>query len=95
MSEAESCVRFLVSGRVQGVFFRASAADEARRLGLRGRAVNLADGRVEVLAFGPAAAVAELAAWLERGPRMATVTDVRATPLDAESVEVPAGFATG
>lgn len=95
MSEADSCVRFRVSGRVQGVFFRASAAEEARRLGLRGRAVNLADGRVEVLAIGPSAAVAELASWLERGPRMATVTDVEAMPVDADSVVAPAGFVTG
>ena len=95
MGEVDSCVRFVVSGRVQGVFFRASTADEARRLGLRGRAVNLADGRVEVLAIGPAAAVAELAAWLERGPRWAAVAGVEATPVDPDSVDAPADFVTG
>ena len=42
--------RFLVSGKVQGVWYRASTRDEALRLGLRGHAGNLADGRVEILA---------------------------------------------
>ncbi|MGB7216765.1 MAG: acylphosphatase, partial [Gammaproteobacteria bacterium] len=41
-------VRYLVSGRVQGVYFRGSTLDEARRLGLSGWARNLPDGRVEV-----------------------------------------------
>ncbi len=70
------CRRFLVSGRVQGVFFRASTAREAQRLGLVGYARNLADGRVEVLAAGPAAAVDELQTWLRQGPPAAEVRSV-------------------
>lgn len=50
-------VRFVVSGRVQGVFFRASTRDEALRLGLRGHARNLPDGRVEVMVSGDTHAV--------------------------------------
>ena len=47
-------MRFLISGKVQGVFFRASTRAEAERLGVQGYAINLPDGRVEVLAVGPA-----------------------------------------
>lgn len=89
----EVAVRFIVSGRVQGVFFRASTARAATRLGLHGHAINLDDGRVEVLAVGVPAAVAELGRWLHRGPPAARVEDV------AESaVAIPRGldgFRTG
>ena len=44
--------RFIISGRVQGVFFRASTREQAQRLGLRGHARNLPDGRVDVLVVG-------------------------------------------
>jgi acylphosphatase len=68
--------RFHVSGRVQGVFFRASTRQQASRLGLRGYARNLADGRVEVVACGSAEAVGELERWLWQGPPAARVDDV-------------------
>jgi len=68
-----STLRFIVSGRVQGVSFRAGTRDKAQELGVRGYARNLADGRVEVLASGSDAAVEELALWLHRGPPMARV----------------------
>ena len=72
--------RFVVSGKVQGVFFRASTAHVANRLGLRGYARNLDDGCVEVLAVGAPRSVGELAAWLKKGPPSARVTDVREMP---------------
>lgn len=62
-----------VSGRVQGVFYRASARDQAVSLGLTGWARNLADGRVEILAEGNPASVAALVEWCRRGPRWARV----------------------
>ena len=65
--------RFLVSGKVQGVFFRASTREQAQRLGLRGHARNLPDGRVEVLAVGDADAIDALARWLQHGPPQARV----------------------
>lgn len=74
------CKRFLVSGRVQGVFYRASAAREATRLGLRGWALNLPDGRVEVLACGPQQALQELHNWLQSGPPLAQVSEVSTEP---------------
>ena len=68
--------RFLVSGKVQGVCFRASTREQARRLGLRGYARNLHDGRVEVLAMGTDDAIEALAAWLWQGPPSARVDAV-------------------
>lgn len=75
--------RFLVFGKVQGVYFRHSTRLEAKRLAIRGIARNLPDGSVEVLAQGAAAAVAELRLWLHQGPQHARVDEVRETALDA------------
>ena len=69
-------VRFLVSGQVQGVFFRASTQVRAHALGVGGHARNLADGRVEVIATGSPEALAELEAWLHEGPPAARVDTV-------------------
>lgn len=74
--ESEEARRFLVSGKVQGVFFRASTVRMAGELGLRGYARNLADGRVEILAVGAPSAVSKLAAWLRDGPPLARVAEV-------------------
>ena len=71
-----AAARFLVSGRVQGVYFRASTREQALRLGLSGHARNLDDGRVEVLAFGEDEAVEALARWLQQGPPTARVAAV-------------------
>jgi acylphosphatase len=69
-------VHLLVSGRVQGVAFRAYTEDEARRLGVRGWVRNLRDGRVEAEAEGDRAAVEALVAWCRRGPPSARVDGV-------------------
>lgn len=82
-------VRFLVGGRVQGVFFRASTQQQAGMLGLRGVARNLDDGRVEVIAQGDDAAVEALERWLQHGPPMARVERIERS---AWHDEVPAGF---
>ncbi|CAN5118439.1 hypothetical protein BH24PSE2_BH24PSE2_15130 [soil metagenome] len=87
-----SCRRFYVSGRVQGVFFRASTAERARALGVTGWARNLPDGRVEVLACGPEDTVQALADWLRQGPRNARVEKVEAEPI--REVEAPPDFKT-
>ncbi|GAA4998172.1 acylphosphatase [Pseudoluteimonas lycopersici] len=71
--------RFLVGGKVQGVFFRASTREQALKLGLSGYAKNLPDGRVEVLAEGDAAALDALERWLHVGPPMARVGAVERT----------------
>jgi acylphosphatase len=81
--------RILVSGRVQGVGYRYATVREARRLGLRGYARNLPDGRVEVVAEGPPDDVSRLTAWCGRGPSAAEVSAVEHADLDAggESLE--------
>lgn len=71
------CRHFLVSGQVQGVFFRASTEAAARRLGLTGWVRNLHDGRVELVACGEDASLKELEQWLWQGPPRARVTEVK------------------
>jgi len=67
---------YYVQGKVQGVFFRASAARVARGLGVEGYARNMPDGRVEILAVGSESAVDQLSHWLAKGPPMARVDKV-------------------
>lgn len=69
-------VEVIVTGRVQGVFYRASARDEAERLGLTGEVRNLPDGSVELVVEGAEAVLHELIAWCRRGPPMAEVEEV-------------------
>lgn len=64
-------LRMIVSGRVQGVFFRAAAAEQARLLGIAGVARNREDGTVEIVAEGDRNALELLAAWAHRGPTSA------------------------
>jgi acylphosphatase len=87
-----ACRRFLVTGRVQGVWFRSSTRQQALRLGLTGRADNLADGRVEVVACGDAAALEALERWLWQGPEQAEVSAVEVRAVPDETYD---GFATG
>ncbi len=93
-SNAESllCRRFVVTGRVQGVFFRASTCDVAIQLSLTGYVKNLPDGSVEVLACGSMKEIEKLEAWLLEGPRMASVTGVDAKSLEFRELD---GFGTG
>jgi acylphosphatase len=87
-----SCRLFHVTGRVQGVFFRASARQEALRLGLNGWARNQPDGSVLTLACGAAASLAEYERWLWRGPPAAQVRQVRE---EEPPEQAPEGFTTG
>jgi len=74
------CFRCLVAGRVQGVFFRAAAREQAQQLGLAGYARNLSDGRVEVLVCGKPDLVGQFREWLRAGPPTAEVTGVACEP---------------
>lgn len=82
-----------ISGRVQGVFFRASTRRQAEPLGLIGYAVNLPDGRVEVAASGDAAALDRLHDWLQRGPAAARVDHVEIFEADPARLR-DGGFVT-
>jgi acylphosphatase len=82
--------RCYVSGRVQGVFYRASTRHKAAELGCNGHARNLPDGRVEVLIVGKPAAVQSLIDWLWHGPPGAHVTNVEVQ--DAPTDSAPPAF---
>lgn len=68
--------RLVIRGRVQGVWFRASACDRARELGVTGWVRNRPDGNVEVMAEGEKERVQRLITWCHQGPEGALVTDV-------------------
>ena len=72
--------RFVVAGRVQGVYFRAFTQERARELGVAGWVRNLPDGRVECVAAGAPEAIARLRAVLEQGPPAARVVEVVEEP---------------
>ena len=91
MRVARRCV---VSGRVQGVFYRGSAQRLALRSAVSGYARNLADGTVEVLACGEEAAVLEFIRWLWVGPSAAKVADVKIESVEFAAEDWPRGFRT-
>lgn len=78
------CRHFIVEGRVQGVFFRASARSRALELGLTGWVRNLPDGRVETLACGSPEALDAFHEWLWEGPTEARVSGVEMQPAPEE-----------
>jgi acylphosphatase len=86
--------RCLVRGRVQGVYYRGSAARRAAELGVRGYARNLPDGDVEVLACGAAADVQAFIDWLWSGPSAARVVAVEVSEVELPRERWPAGFTT-
>ncbi|MFH0834385.1 MAG: acylphosphatase [Patescibacteria group bacterium] len=69
-------LKMIVSGKVQGVWYRASTASVARDLGLKGFAKNLPDGSVEIIAVGEKARLEKLRKWCELGPAHAQVDSV-------------------
>ena len=79
--------RVLVSGRVQGVNFRATCQWMAARRGVTGWVRNLSDGRVEAVFEGPAGDVQYLLDWVRRGPRLAAVSDVAVQAEQPEGLE--------
>jgi acylphosphatase len=85
-------IHAIVTGRVQGVSYRASAAREAQRLGLVGWVRNTADGAVELEAEGPGASIDALVAWCHRGPPAARVAGVVVEERGATAEEAEAEF---
>jgi acylphosphatase len=85
----------LVSGRVQGVYYRATIAQRARELGVAGHAINLPDGRVEVHAVGTADVVQTLIDFMWKGSSASHVTSVDVTDVPLDAGQRPTGFRTG
>jgi acylphosphatase len=79
-----TAIHFQVTGRVQGVYFRASTQAKARDLGLTGWVCNLPDGQVEGVACGSPKQLDQLVAWLHQGPPQAQVTHLEIAPAEAE-----------
>ncbi len=77
----EKAVHLVISGRVQGVFYRYTAQKVATRLGVRGWVKNLPNGRVEIIAVGNSAEIETFIAWCQEGPPGAVVTQVDLEPL--------------
>lgn len=80
------CKRFVITGRVQGVFYRQGTFEQAEKLNLTGWVRNLNNGAVECLACGESDAIESLARWLEAGPPAAKVTGVTSEALPWEDV---------
>ena len=71
------CVHLLISGKVQGVFFRDNTRKKAEELGLKGYAKNLEDGTVEVVAEGNEEKINDLITFIKNGPGIARVDEVK------------------
>lgn len=86
------CIKCVVKGLVQGVFFRVSTQQQAKQLNITGHAINLQNGDVEVLACGKQEDIAKLSEWLKTGP-----ADAKVTQLDCDnySGDIPTNFQTG
>jgi acylphosphatase len=81
-----TCRRYIVSGRVQGVFFRASTQEQAEKLGLTGWVKNRRDGKVEALACGSRQQLEQFETWISNGPPMASVSDITVKPFDDDPI---------
>lgn len=80
-------VHLLIKGKVQGVFYRASAKDEADRLNITGWVKNTTEGYVEAVASGTQEAIDQFIAWCKKGPRKAEVTAVDISSLAEEKFD--------
>jgi acylphosphatase len=88
------CKKCLVGGRVQGVYYRATAARRAQDLAISGYARNLPDGRVELLACGEVEAVSAFVKWLWIGSSASRVTSVDVSDAEVDALQAAAGFHT-
>lgn len=89
-SEMTRHVRLLITGRVQGVFFRQSTKQKATGLGIVGTVSNLSDGRVEIYAAGEASVMTRFIEWCHKGPIAARVDNVELIELDGTPAEYSA-----
>ena len=80
-------LHLLVKGKVQGVFYRASAQEAAEKLGITGWVKNTAEGDVEITATGTGNALQQFVAWCRKGPKRAVVTNVEISEREEENFE--------
>jgi acylphosphatase len=79
-------VKILVSGRVQGVYFRMFTHNKAKQYGVKGHARNLPDGRVEIIAEADKTSIDNFIKWCHKGPVTARVDDVEISELEPDAV---------
>jgi len=79
-------VKILVTGRVQGVYFRMFTQNKAKQFGVKGHARNLPDGRVEIIAEADKNSIEKLIRWCHKGPVTARVDHVEITELESDEV---------
>jgi len=91
-TQVVQCRKCIVTGRVQGVYYRGSTQKQALALGVQGSARNLPDGRVEVIMCGQPDDLESLCNWLWQGPQFAEVNDVSCEAFTPSTL--PDGFAT-
>lgn len=77
-------IHILIKGRVQGVFYRATASDIAEEIGLTGWVKNTEEGHVEAVVSGATAQIERFVAWCKQGPSKAVVKEVVVTPREEE-----------
>lgn len=82
-------VKILISGRVQGVYFRMFAHNKAKHLGINGYVRNLPDGRVEIIAEADNSSIGKLIKWCHKGPVTARVDDVEIIELESDEALAP------
>jgi len=85
--EQKLTLHLLISGRVQGVWFRQFTRQQAEAYSVNGWVRNLPDGRVEAVLSGEAAAVRQVEAWMNKGPELASVAEVVSAEVEFQPVE--------
>ena len=80
-------VNLLIKGKVQGVYYRFAAKEQAEKLHITGWVKYISEGRVEIMATGTENNLRAFIDWCHKGPEKAFVTDVIVTPLSEESIE--------
>jgi len=78
-------ISVFVKGKVQGVYYRQSTREKARKLQITGTIKNLSDGSVELIATGTEEQLEQLTTWCRQGPPRAAVIDLIITPLSLQS----------
>ena len=78
-------VHFTIIGKVQGVFYRATAKERADEMGIKGCVKNKDDGNVEAVASGTKEQIEQFVEWCKKGPKRAIVTEVQVTKLEYRS----------